>query len=122
MRESTWFDWSHDQVEPLPVPSGCVLTVLKGDDVIVWLIGELDASIAMDLREIAEQMPGRAQRLVIDASRVSFSDSTVLRFIATMAASVPVTIRRPSRVFADLITISGLPKNPWIRNEPGAPQ
>jgi anti-anti-sigma regulatory factor len=122
MSQSTWMDQASEGVEASRCPPGCVLTVLRGHAVIVWLIGDVDASVASDLDDIARYTPDVASRLVIDASRVTFCDSIVLRFIATVAAAVPVTIRRPSRLFADILAVSGLSENPWIQREPGATQ
>jgi anti-anti-sigma regulatory factor len=119
MSQSMWLVGG-DELE-LPVqPPGCVLTVLRGHEVIVWLIGEVDDSLDPDLRDIAEQTSAFVSRLVIDGSRVTFCDSAVVRFIAGVAAAVPVTIRRPSRVFADIIELSGLAQNPWIHAEPAS--
>jgi anti-anti-sigma regulatory factor len=89
-------------------PPGCVLTVAKPDEVIVWLIGEIDASLGLDLATIAEHAPRVAHRVVIDGSRVTFCDTTVTHFIELTAAVMPVVVRRPSRLLADLLAATGL--------------
>jgi anti-anti-sigma regulatory factor len=122
MSQTTWLDWAGSKVEGPSRPPGCVLTVLKRDDVVVWLIGEVDLNVAADLHDIAERAPRVGRRLVIDGSRVTFCDSTVLRFISSLAAVLPVTIRRPSRVFADILAFSGLAPQVSIQNGPGVPQ
>ena len=122
MSQPTWTGCGGGELEGPGRTPGAVLVVLKGHDVIVWLIGEIDGNVAIDLDDIVKQTPDIASRLIVDASRVTFCDSTALRFIATVAAAVPVTIRGPSRVFADIITFSGLAQNPWIHIETGARQ
>ena len=122
MSQSPWLDWAANEVEDPSRPPGCVLTVLKGDAVVVWLIGEVDLNVAADLNDIAEQAPRVGRRLVIDGSRVTFCESTALRFIASLGAALPVTIRRPSRVFADILAFSGLAQHVSIQNDPGVPQ
>ena len=120
MSQPTWSGCGGGELESPGRSPGYVLAVLKGHDVIVWLIGEIDGNVVIDLEDIVKQAPDFASRLIVDASRVTFCDSTALRFIATAAAAVPVTIRAPSRVFADIITFSGLARNPWIETEAGA--
>jgi anti-anti-sigma regulatory factor len=120
MSQSTWSGRGGGELEDQGRPSGCVLVVLKGHDVVVWLIGEIDSNVAIDLDDIVKQTPDITSRMIVDASRVTFCDSTALRFLATVAAIVPVTIRGPSRVFADLVSFSGLAQNPWIHTESGA--
>jgi hypothetical protein len=87
---------------------GCVLTVAKPDEVIVWLIGEIDSALGIDLARVAEHAPRVARRVVIDGSRVTFCDSTVAHFVALTAAVMPVVVRRPSRLLVDLLATTGL--------------
>jgi hypothetical protein len=87
---------------------GCVLTVAKPDEVIVWLIGEVDSTLGVDLARVAEHAPRVARRLVVDGSRVTFCDTTVSHFIALTAAVMPVVVRRPSRLLVDLLATTGL--------------
>lgn len=122
MSQSTTRTGAADEPDGAFCPSGYVLTVLRRDHVIVWLIGEIDLNLALDLDDIAEHVPRVTQQLVIDGSRVSFCDSTLLRFVATVAVALPVTIRRPSPIFADILTLSGLREQVSIHSEPGAPR
>ncbi len=91
-----------------PEPPGSMLIVAKKDEVIVWLMGDIDISLALQLHEVSVEAPRVASRLVLDGSRVTFCDSTLLRFISIVSASMPVTVRRPSRVFTDILAFSGL--------------
>jgi anti-anti-sigma regulatory factor len=88
--------------------SSSVLTVVRDDRVIVWLFGDVDQNVASDLRVIARHAPTVASQLVIEGSRVTFCDSTLLRFIAEMVSRMPVTVRRPSRVLAQILDLSRL--------------
>src|SRR5690348_2327675 len=97
-----------DAVHPSARPGndqepGCVLTVVKRDEVVVWLIGELDASVGPALDEVATHAPRVARWLTIDASRVTFCGTTLLRFIATVSQTMHVSVRRPSVIFADIL-------------------
>ena len=100
---------SHSTVgDPHNRTRGSVLTVLKPDEVLVWLIGDIDVSAAPQLDDIAERAPQVATRLTIDGSRVTFCDTTVLRFVSRVTGSMQVAVRRPSRLFADILAFSGL--------------
>ncbi len=85
-----------------------MLVVVKRDEVIVWLVGDVDVNLSLQLHDVAQEAPRVARRLVVDGSRVTFCDSTLLRFIAIVSASMPVTVRRPSQIFADILAFSGL--------------
>jgi ABC-type transporter Mla MlaB component len=100
---------------------GCVLTVVKRDEVLVWLIGEIDVSVALDLAQIAEHAPRVADRLVIDASRVTFCDSTIAHFLDRVADAMPVVVRRPSQLFADFLAATGLYPQVFVQTEDSLP-
>ena len=87
---------------------GCVLTVARRDEILVWLIGEIDPSVGPDLLRIARHGLPAAPRLVIDVSRVTFCDSTLLRFLSEVGGVMQVVIRRPSRLVVELLSASGL--------------
>ena len=105
---SSTIDWFTGQVGPGAVAPGCVLTVLREDRVIVWLIGEVDLILAPDLEAIGRHARRAASRMTIDASRVTFCDSTVLTFVEAMTREMPVAIRRPTRVFTDILAFARL--------------
>jgi anti-anti-sigma regulatory factor len=87
---------------------GSVHAVFKSNEVVVWLIGELDISIGPELDELAEEAPRVANWLTIDASRVTYCDTTFLRFIAEVSEDMFVSVRRPSTIFTDILALSGL--------------
>jgi anti-anti-sigma regulatory factor len=93
---------------PAATPSGCLLTVVRDGQVVVWLIGEIGVDVMLELRDVALHAPRVADRLVIDGSRVTFCESDLIRFIAAASAALPVSVRRPSRVLADILAFSGL--------------
>ena len=85
-----------------------MLTVVKSDEVVVWLIGELDLAVAAELDEIADQAPRVASWMTIDCSRVTCCDTTVLQFISRVSETMYVSVRRPSTIFTDILALSGL--------------
>jgi hypothetical protein len=95
-------------------PAGWVLTVLKPDEVIVWLIGEIDMSLTSDLDQIASHAPRVSDVMTIDGSRVTFCDSALLHFIAMSSQYMLVTVRRPSRILVDVLRFSGLSDRVFI--------
>jgi anti-anti-sigma regulatory factor len=113
-------------IEPLIAATGrrdvprseSVLTVVKGDEVVVWLIGDLDLSVAAELDEVAEHAPRVARWLTIDASRVTYCDSVLLRFIAKVSETMYVSVRRPSAIFADILALSGLAGRMLVEGAP----
>ena len=108
--EPTRFARPTDQQLP-----GCVLTVAKRDEVIVWLVGEIDSSVALDLTQVVDDAAGTATRLVIDATRVTFCDSTLANFIGHAANAMEVVVRRPSRLVVDLLVTTGLYRHVVVR-------
>lgn len=98
--------------------SGSVLTVVKSDEVVVWLIGEVDPAVAAELDEVADQAPWVARWLTIDGSRVTYCDTTVLRFISRVTESMYVIIRRPSPILAELLALSGLDQRVLVGSGP----
>jgi hypothetical protein len=97
-----------------PEPPGSLMIVAKKDEVVVWLIGDIDINLSLELHDVAVEAPRVASRLVLDGSRVTFCDSTLLRFISIVCGSMPVAVRRPSRVFADILAFSGLTRRVTI--------
>jgi hypothetical protein len=91
-----------------PDPPGSLLIVAKPGEVVVWLIGDIDINLSLELHDVAVEAPRVADRLVVEGSRVTFCDSTLLRFLSIVAGSMPVTVRRPSRIFSDILAFSGL--------------
>jgi hypothetical protein len=95
-------------------PAGWVLTVLKPDEVIVWLIGEIDLSLTYDLDQIASHAPRVSDAMTIDGSRVTFCDSALIHFITVASQYMLVTVRRPSRILVDILRFSRLSDRVFI--------
>jgi len=87
---------------------GSVITVQRGEQTVVWLLGEIDASLEPDLALIALLAPRVSSELVIDAAWMTFADCTLTGFVAKVAEQLDVTARRPSVLLLDLLRISGL--------------
>jgi anti-anti-sigma regulatory factor len=95
-------------------PAGWVLTVLKPDEVIVWLIGEIDLSLTDDLDQIASHAPRVSDVMTIDGSRVTFCDSTLIHFMTVASQYMLVTVRQPSRILVDILRFSRLSDRVFI--------
>jgi STAS domain-containing protein len=87
-------------------PAGTVVTVIQADHCVVWLCGEVDLAMEPDLASLAFNVPRLGDRLVIDTSHVTFSDATLLRFLAAVAGGLEVTIRHPTTLLLDLLAVA----------------
>jgi hypothetical protein len=92
----------------LSSPSGWVISLLHDDQVVVWLCGEIDLTVEPALAVVATQLPAAARELVIDSSWLTFCDLTVATFVAALPPEIAVTVRRPSRLLLDLLSVAGL--------------
>jgi hypothetical protein len=108
-----------DDVPRCGLATSSVLTAFYRDQVFVWLRGEVDLALAPDLDAVAAHAPYLARRLTIDAARVRFCDSNVVNFIVRTSSAMPVTVRRPSSPFSDLMAAAGLAQLVSIDHAPG---
>jgi anti-anti-sigma factor len=68
-------------------PPASLRSERRGDDVVVWLFGELDVFNAADMTaRIEAAVPSDAHGAVIDLSEVGFLDSTAIRRLFALAA------------------------------------
>jgi uncharacterized protein (UPF0548 family) len=89
-------------------PAGSVLTVLRPERVIVWLFGQIDVNLAPELDLISAQAPCAARHLVVDTSRATFVDGTLAGFVTRVQPRMAVTMRRPTHLVLDLLTVAGV--------------
>lgn len=87
-------------------PSGSVLTVVQGDEMVLWLFGDIDLAVAEDLHQVAGHTPLGVRRLTVEASRMTFSDATLMTFLARAARMMPVRVRRPRRALVELLKVT----------------
>jgi hypothetical protein len=104
---------------PPPSPAGSVLTSLEPGRAIVWLSGEIDLALAEILGHLARNLHLLVPHVVLEVSRMTFCDSTLISFVNDLAATVPVTIRRPDRLLCDLLETFQLTERVQIANFPG---
>ena len=95
-------------LQPRFEPAGSVLTSVESGRAVVWLRGEIDLALAADLIELAAHVGDLGPHVVLEVSRMTFCDCTLVNFIAAVSAQVAVTVRRPPRLLVDLLQICGL--------------
>jgi anti-anti-sigma regulatory factor len=95
-------------LQPAVEPAGSVLTSIELGRAVVWLRGEIDLTLAADLAELARHARDLGPHVVLEVSRMTFCDATLINFIAAISAQVAVTVRRPPRLLVDLLEICGL--------------
>lgn len=96
------------ETPPPSEPSGSVVTSIESGQAVVWLRGEIDLALAVDLAGVAAQVSDLGRDLVLEASRMTFCDSTLVNFIGTVSRQVAVTVNRPPHLLIDLLEICGL--------------
>jgi anti-anti-sigma regulatory factor len=100
-------------------PAGSVLTSIELGRAVVWLRGEIDLTLAAELAELAGHARDLGPHVVLEVSRMTFCDSTLVNFIAAISAQVAVTVRRPSLPLVDLLEICGLTDRVQVAHFPG---
>jgi hypothetical protein len=126
-RRATGWSWMSSSSLPIPRqraegvdPAGSVLIERHGDHLLVKLSGTIDRTVAASLDAIVQDSRA-VGRLTIDGSQVTFCDATLQEFIARMMSVMPVTIRRPSRVFQRSLDLSELSAIVIIEGPEGDP-
>lgn len=78
-------------------PHGEVVALVEPDHVVVWLHGDIDATISRELAGVLRDLDEIRLPVVLDGSRVTFCDSAALSFVVRLwAFGLPVTLREPS--------------------------
>jgi hypothetical protein len=80
-----------------------VTVVRCADYLLVQLCGPVDAALAERLTDVQERAALDPVPVVVDASQLTFCDSTVVDFLSALADSCPVTVDRPSRLVRDTL-------------------
>jgi anti-anti-sigma regulatory factor len=106
-------------LRPAVEPAGSVLTSIELGRAVVWLRGEIDLALAPDLTELARHARDLAPHIVLEVSRMTFCDVTLINFIAVISQQVAVTVRRPPRLLVDLLEICGLTGRVQVAHFPG---
>jgi hypothetical protein len=73
------------------------------DYLLVQLSGSVDAGHAEQLADVEQRAALDPVPVVVDASQLTFCDSTVVEFLAALADHCPVTVDRPSRLVRDTL-------------------
>jgi hypothetical protein len=101
------------------VTTGSVLTSVEPGRAIVWLAGRIDSSLADDFAELRAHVRELGPHLVVEVSRMTFSDDTLTNFLAAISREMAVTVRRPSARLANVLRTSGLTDRVQVANFPG---
>lgn len=81
----------------------------EGDTTVVAIRGEMDLRTWPQLEALAERLRGHLGPVVVDASGVSFCDSTALRFFIDLRTNIPeLSLRDPSRELRIVLDTVGL--------------
>jgi ABC-type transporter Mla MlaB component len=75
-----------------------VTVARHADYLLVRLCGPVDASHVEHLTQVQECAAQDSVPVVVDASQLTFCDSTVVGFLTALADDCPVTVDRPSRL------------------------
>lgn len=98
---------------------GSVLTSIEPGRAVVWLRGQIDLALAADLADLAAHVSDLGPHVVLEVSRMTFCDSTLVNFIAAISEQVAVTVRRPPRWLVDLLDICGQSDHVQLARFPG---
>lgn len=83
---------AHAQLRGAETRAGSVHVLATAEAVEVTLTGEVDAELGDDLDAAARTVHAHGLPVRVDATGVTFMDSTGVRLIARCYASVPVTV------------------------------
>jgi hypothetical protein len=79
-----------------------------GDRTVVWLRGDIDPALERELLEVGESIPATTCEVVVDVARAGFSDLSLARFVESLANTVCVTVRFPTRRTREFLRLTGL--------------
>jgi hypothetical protein len=96
-----------DDVAPSAVLED-VVTVARGNEVVVWIFGGDGRSTWAALRSIGRDAPPFARRLTIEGAHVTGCSSMLMQFITRMTHCMPVTVRRPTPLLRQNLVRAGL--------------
>lgn len=89
----------------------CVFVVRNTRTTVVWIVGEVDLNSEEQLAYVAFALRGLPD-VVVDLSRVTFCDQTLVRFLAELERRHLVTLRDPPRLCRDVLLVSAKPRAP----------
>ncbi|MFL6099398.1 MAG: STAS domain-containing protein [Actinomycetales bacterium] len=75
---------------------------------VLWLEGVVDLACQEWLASTAALLQRDPKPVIIDLSRVTFSDCTLTNLIADLQRQRRVQLREPSRLVLDLLAVAGL--------------
>jgi hypothetical protein len=104
---------------PALEPAGSVLTSIEPGRAVVWLRGDIDLALTEDLAQLEANVRVLGPHVVLEVSRMTFCDTTLVNFIAGISQEVAVTVRRPPPLLVDMIRICGLAGCVQVANFPG---
>lgn len=91
-------------VVDIGVPHGEAVALIESDHVVVWLHGEIDATMTKELNSLLHDLDACRLPVVLDTSRVTFCDSAGLSFVLRlMGCGLPVSLREPSKAMLVLL-------------------
>ncbi len=91
-------------VVDIGIPRGEAVALVESDQVVVWLHGDIDVTMAKDLNGLLHDLNDLQLPVVIDASNVTFCDSAGLGFVVRlMGCGLQVTLRQPSKALRLLL-------------------
>lgn len=80
-----------------------------GDDLLVIAAGELDASCAEAVVQLADHPLNRSRRIIIDLAGITYLDSTgVYALIALQQRTLGFQLRNPTPAVADVLHLAAL--------------
>lgn len=95
---------SRPVVVDIGIPNGEAVALVEPDHVVVWLHGDIDATLSAELNGLLKDLDELRLPVVLDASRVTFCDSSGLSFVLRlMGCGLPVSLREPSKALLVLL-------------------
>jgi hypothetical protein len=85
-----------------------VFVVRNDRTTVVWVVGEVDLDSEEQLACVGFALRGDAD-VIVDLSRVTFGDMTLVRFLADLRLGHRVTLRDAPRLCRELLTVSQRP-------------
>lgn len=96
------------ETSPAQARPGTLLSVLDGQEAVIWLKGEIDLTLAGELSHVAALLPRRVTEVVLDASGITFCDGTLTAFIEALLEHRTIWLRQPAPLVTDFLRVVGL--------------
>ena len=90
---------------------GLVTTRVHGAELVVELSGQIDLCLCAELRALSQRLAHHHGPVVVDLVALRFGDTTAAGFVAETLGRGAATVRAPTRLSREFLTLYGLDRH-----------